>query len=150
MTDMSDRSADEDIQNQIMQILTAQQAPEVPTAGEQHLSDLADRIFGGYGYDPDLEEQEGRSPGLPPMGAGRNQLSPPMREFGLDPEVGISDPEQLYLQQHRPQDLTEASLGQKYRDYPFNDRFGNWPEDERQQGIRRLLDEFNQVRRARA
>jgi hypothetical protein len=139
----------DDIQDQIMQILTAQQGPDKPIAEEQRLNDLADRVFGGYGYDPDLEEFEGRTPGTATVGAGRNQLSLPMKEFGLDPEVGVHGPEWLQLNQRRPQDLVEASLGQKYRDYPFNDRFGNWPVDERQEGIRRILEEFNQVNRVR-
>jgi hypothetical protein len=42
-----------------------------------------------------------------------------------------------------PQELIAASLGQKYQDLPFRERFGDWPMDERQQGIQRLLEEFN-------
>jgi hypothetical protein len=42
-----------------------------------------------------------------------------------------------------PDDIIRASLGQRYRELPFRERFGDWPEDERQEGIRRLLEEFN-------
>jgi hypothetical protein len=47
-----------------------------------------------------------------------------------------------FNRQYNPEDFIRSSLGQQYRDYPLADRFGQWPEDERQEGIRRLLEEF--------
>ena len=41
-----------------------------------------------------------------------------------------------------PDEIIQASLGQRYRELPFRERFGSWPEDERQEGIRRLLEEL--------
>lgn len=41
-----------------------------------------------------------------------------------------------------PQEFIQVALGQKYKDLPFNDRYGDWPEDERANAIRRALDEF--------
>jgi len=43
-----------------------------------------DRVFGTYGYDPDLPEREGYAPELPPVGGGRHQIYPPTKEFGTD------------------------------------------------------------------
>ena len=45
------------------------------------------------------------------------------------------------------------AYGQQYKDLPFDERFGNWQEDQtvgwediRQQAIQRLIDEFEQQR----
>lgn len=45
------------------------------------------------------------------------------------------------------------AYGEKYKDLPFDERFGAWQEDQvlghediRQQAIERLLEEFNQQR----
>lgn len=42
------------------------------------------------------------------------------------------------------------AYGEKYQDYPFADRFGEWPVDERQQGINRLMEEFLKEKMPRA
>jgi hypothetical protein len=42
------------------------------------------------------------------------------------------------------------AYGQRYRDLPLAERFGEWPEDERQEGIRRLIEEFEAQRQAPA
>jgi hypothetical protein len=38
------------------------------------------------------------------------------------------------------------AYGQKYRDLPLAERFGEWPVDERQMAIQRLIEEFEKQR----
>jgi hypothetical protein len=49
-----------------------------------------------------------------------------------------------------PQDLIAVALGQKYKDLPFGERYGDWPADERQQGIQRLMEEYDRERQGPA
>ena len=50
---------------QLLRILAARHAK-----GASAPDEVTDRVFGTYGYDPDIEEKQGYATGLPPVGCG--------------------------------------------------------------------------------
>jgi len=71
------------------------------------------------------------------MGVQRT-VEPPDFEDRIEVEPGPdrfeTDPQEFLMQL--------ISHGQRYRGLPFGERFGDWPVDERQEGIRRLIEEI--------